>query len=715
MLACVLTVGAALAQQPATPQAWRDYEIILWQPTPAGSMAALHRLGVGAGMILGQRDAPLDASAVAQAVAPLRAAGLGFYVENIATDFYAAYHRWRPGHPVTWLFDQVRAAFAAGKPEAFWREPSLSDPAWRARIADRLRQHVRVFGPYHPLFYSLGDETGIADLAAAWDFDFSPVALDSFRAWLRTQYASLAALNRQWGTDFADWSAVLPMTTDAAVVRADENFSAWGDFKVWMDAEFADAMRAGTAAVHAADPAALAGLEGAQPPGWGGYNYARLAPAVDVMEPYDRGNNMELARAFNPGIVLLSTIGADGSSSTQYQIWHDLLLGARGLVIWDDHGALLGAAGQALAPTFAELRGGLGAQVIAAEPHRDAVGILYSQASFRVRWLLDRRADGKPWIARSSEAEWNDDNAWRVAMGEAASTLVHAGLQPRWLSEAMVSAGALHTDGVRLLILPQSIALAPATAAAVGAFIAGGGVVVTDAEPGRFDDHGRRLAEPLLAAAQLRRVAGFSRATLEPLWRAAGVSPGFRMLRPDGSPAANVTVRSFQDGAVELLGLQQDLSPTDTPASAEDINVAFDTPVWVRELRGAAPPRLTSRVAIRLDGTVPTLLALSADQLPAPVLSGPAQVAPGEAVTLRVALAGPSPAHLHVVHLQVFDPHGEAGPAHEGTLLIGTAPVAWSLQPAPDEPGRWTVRATDRLSGGVAVWSFSMRPRSGGD
>jgi hypothetical protein len=67
------------------------------------------------------------------------------------------------------------------------------------------------------------------------------------------------------------------------------------------------------------------------------------------------------------------------------------------------------------------------------------------------------------------------------------------------------------------------------------------------------------------------------------------------------------------------------------------------------------------------------------------------------------------------VHLQVFDPHGEAGPAHEGTLLIGTAPVAWSLQPAPDEPGRWTVRATDRLSGGVAVWSFSMRPRSGGD
>jgi hypothetical protein len=715
MLACLLTVGAALAQEPATPQTWRDYEIILWQPAPAGSMPVLRRLGVGAGMILGQRDAPLDASAVAQAVAPLHAAGLGFYVENIATDFYAAYHRWTPHHPVTWLFDQARAAFAAGDPAAFWRTPSLSDPAWRARIAARLQEHVRVFGPYHPLFYSLGDETGIADLAAAWDFDLSPIGLVSFRTWLHSQYGSLAALNQQWQTGFADWSAVLPMTTDAAVARADENFSAWGDFKVWMDAEFADAVRTGTAAVHAADPAAPAGIEGVQPPGWGGYDYARLAPAVDVMELYDRGDNMELARAFNPGLVLLSTIGADGSLPVQYQIWHDLLLGARGLVIWDDHGDLLGAAGQALAPTFAELRGGLGAQVIAAEPHRDAVGILYSQASFRVRWLLDRRADGKPWTSRSSEDEWDDDNAWRMAMGEAASTLVHTGLQPRWLSEAMVSAGALRADDVRLLILPQAIALAPEAAAQIRAFMAGGGVVVTDAEPGRFDEHGRRLAEPLLAAAQLRRVAGFSRATLEPLWRAAGVSAGFRVLRPDGSPAANVTVRSFQDGAVELLGLQRDPPPTGTPASAEDMNVAFDTSVWVRDLRGPTSARRTSRVAIHLDGTVPTLLALSPDQLPAPVLSGPAQVAPGEAVTLRVALAGPSPAHLHVVQLQVRDPRGEAGPAHEGTLLIGAAPLAWSLQPAPDEPGRWTVRATDRLGGGVAVWSFNVRPRSGGD
>ena len=51
----------------------------------------------------------------------------------------------------------------------------------------------------------------------------------------------------------------------------------WSDFKEWMDEAFARAVRAGTDAVHAADPGALAGIEGAQIPGWGGYDYTPAA------------------------------------------------------------------------------------------------------------------------------------------------------------------------------------------------------------------------------------------------------------------------------------------------------------------------------------------------------------------------------------------------------------------------------------------------------
>ena len=89
--------------------------------------------------------------------------------------------------------------------------------------------------------------------------------------------------------------------------RTDGNFAAWADFKAWMDVAFADALRRGTDAVHAADPSALAAIEGAQMPGWGGYDYTRLAHAVDVMEVYDAGENLSILRSFNPRLIPLTT------------------------------------------------------------------------------------------------------------------------------------------------------------------------------------------------------------------------------------------------------------------------------------------------------------------------------------------------------------------------------------------------------------------------
>lgn len=72
-------------------------------------------------------------------------------------------------------------------------------------------RHQSAFGP---LFYNLADEAGIADLAAAWDFDFSPASLAGFRAWLRTQYRDLNALNRQWSTSFAARGGTVLMIGD---------------------------------------------------------------------------------------------------------------------------------------------------------------------------------------------------------------------------------------------------------------------------------------------------------------------------------------------------------------------------------------------------------------------------------------------------------------------------------------------------------------------
>ena len=81
--------------------------------------------------------------------------------------------------------------------------------------------------------------------------------------------------------------------------------------------------------MHRADPTALAGLEGGQIPGWGGYDYSLLAPAVDVMEIYDEGNAVELARAFHPNLVSLRTSFGTGPREV-HAAWRHLLRGGRG-------------------------------------------------------------------------------------------------------------------------------------------------------------------------------------------------------------------------------------------------------------------------------------------------------------------------------------------------------------------------------------------------
>jgi len=139
---------------------------------------------------------------------------------------------------------------------------------------------------------------------------------------------------------------VQPELTDAAMRRTDQNFSAWSDFKAWMDVAFTDAFRTGTDAVHRADPAALAGLEGAQVPGWGGYDYGLLAGAVDVMEIYDTGNALELARVFNPALIPLGTAFSYGPREA-HRAWRELLHGGRGMVVWDDAGDVVGPDGAA--------------------------------------------------------------------------------------------------------------------------------------------------------------------------------------------------------------------------------------------------------------------------------------------------------------------------------------------------------------------------------
>ena len=481
--------------------------MILWHADGASParLAAARRLGVTAARVFGARAELSDAALAAElgrAAAPARAAGLSIYLENIATDFYAAYHRWRPDRPVSFAFDQVQARHQSDRadPSVFMREPSLSDPVWLARIAARLAAHARAARPARPLFYSLGDETGIADLAAAWDFDRSPASLAAFRAWLRRQYGSLAALNAEWGTGFADWDAVRPLTTDAALARSLTAISPPGPISGLDGRRLRDALRAGTGALHAATP----------PPAPASRARRRRAPAATTisgwplrstcMEISDGAPPARLARALNPALVPLTTIGGGGGGDAAPVVAGAARRRPRRGAVGPAAASWSATDGDARA---ARARAGAAARR-AARPGRrrparrpaaaGPVAILYSPASFRAGWLLDRRAEaarGADWSRRRAETKSRTTRRLRgTAPGGRGAGASRPGAA--WLTP--VDAGR------RRLARRHARAAAAAGAGAVGrrawqlrASPPRGGRCSPTA-PGGFDAHGRRRA-----------------------------------------------------------------------------------------------------------------------------------------------------------------------------------------------------------------------------
>ncbi len=610
LLLAALLAGLAA---PAWAGAFDTYQLLMWQERTPAQIEGLMRLGF-TGTKLRATGGTVDPAELQAHIA----SGLPWYLENVATDLYAPYHRYIPGKSVTWLFDEAKARrrqnpFDTG---VFEREPSLSDEAWQRRIADRLAALVAAQRQYSPLFYNLADEAGIGDLAAAWDADISPASLHAMRAWLRTQYPSLAALNAEWGTDFADWDAVKPMLTDAALHRTDGNYAAWGDFKAWMDVAFARAVRAGTDALHRADPAALAALEGGQLPGWGGYDYSQLALSVDVFEIYDEANAVALARAANPDLILLRTsfVGGDGPEA-----WRNMLAGGRGTVVWDSGDDVVTTDGRPkprgveLGRVVAAIRA-VAPAIAASTPDRDAVGVLVSQASFRLRWLLDRR-DGAPWSDRSAGREY-EDNAWRASRREMLQRLAALGTEPRLLSSAALEGGALGRDGIKVLLLPHALALSDAEVVAIRAFAAAGGKVLADTEPGLFDGHLRRREAPPLddiapvSEAIMRRGGPPDASLLDGMAEqlaASGAGPRAAFRTDDGTRATGIEARWFRRGSARLLSLQA-ASPH---AAANRLTVELGAPATIRDLRTGASLGTRARFTIELDPADPTLLELS--------------------------------------------------------------------------------------------------------
>src|SRR5947209_3034171 len=187
--------------------------------------------------------------------------------------------------------------------------------------------------------------------------------------------------------------------------------------------------------------------------GWGGSECWRIGEYLNAIEPYDIGNNIEILRSLNPGMVVLTTSFARGPWE-KHRVWYEMLHGNRGLIIWDDKAAFVGAdnaageRGREVAPYYNELRAGVGALLINSERVADAVAIHYSQPSMRIEWMLAQRPKGESWVTRNSSTEYRDSPFLRLRESWCRLIEDH-GLQYNFVSYRQVEQGELLRRGYR--------------------------------------------------------------------------------------------------------------------------------------------------------------------------------------------------------------------------------------------------------------------------
>jgi hypothetical protein len=528
--------------RPAT-DGWEEFPVFAWANYPVSAANLLRQIGVDSTII----NKGADDERVLKS-------NMRFYAEQLSPDEISLYHRpytlsWdpveKPVYPDRTKFFQLnwewlrkrykdRRAMLGNQSMAqdvegqkiLWRAQCLNRPDTRWNVRKRLEYLVNLRKAYRPAYYSIGDEPGLTDQAAPFDFCYCPFCMEKMRVWLEQKYGTLAALNAQWGTAFAAWDDVLPLTTDDTMrlIQANGetdvaryNLSSWCDHRAFNDDSVAGMYDFARNVIHEIDPFAVAGIEGGQlPTTFGGWDYAKLVRSMDIIEHYNYGQNDEVIRSLTPHIRKLICFFGTGDAVNQ-RMWYQVIHGDVGQIHYDVGHRFVDPVKKTLtkdaevtAPTLREIKGGIAKQLSLMDRLPERVGIHYSHPSLNVLWLLEALPEGENWIDRNSDEEDDPKRRRSVVLRDAwCKVLEDLQLQYRFVAYDDLESANLLARGYRAFILPQSVSMTARECAALRRFVEGGGVLIADARPAIFDGRGKGLG-----AGQLDDLFGVTRKDL---------------------------------------------------------------------------------------------------------------------------------------------------------------------------------------------------------
>jgi len=503
-----------------------DYYVTMWNffkpffDTPEKAKRAIRRyrdLGSNAGTMM---SSMVDHQAFLES---MKAFGTEFKYKGIKTEKAFPfkenrfpYYLMNVLRPIYWDWNDAKPKFRemyrkfdkARDRKTFIRVPCVNDP----KVIEAMDRHTRhildvlrdegVLGLCH--YYDLRDEPSVTSFILASDVCFCEHCMTRMRAWLKETYGGLRGLNNAWETRFKAWKDVAPLTSQEMLERREAghfNFAPWADHRTFQNDSFLRTLKFGADIIKEYDPEALVGICGTQCPSvFGGYDFAKIGPAMDFVEAYNFGCSVHLWRSLrrDQGVPIMMTSfwAPDRAAMLEARLWTYVYqaAGSSGTIIWESNALfdpktedvkpLKGTAG--FGRVLGELRSGAPRLLQRSTGQSSAVAVHYSHASVNADFTL---SCPPRW---QSVAAWEDDKGALYPTRDAwFSLLEDLGLRPVFVSSQEIEAGELAKGKFKLLVLPRSVAISDKEARAMRAFVKAGGVLAADSFPGRMDEHCR--------------------------------------------------------------------------------------------------------------------------------------------------------------------------------------------------------------------------------
>lgn len=635
------------------------------------------------------------------------------------------------------------------------RKYCLNDPAYRELVRTELEELCSPWVPFSPLSYYVYEEPSLTCYGDAVDICFGEHCMKAMRQWLQDEYATLEALNAQWGTGFTTWDQVIP--DDHKEAQARGNYSSWADHRTFMARTYANSYKMILDELRELDPNAIVLNSGTQDSApHNGCDYSLLNRYTLHLNAYQ----YEVHRSLSPEVKISGGAGYGVMGRQVFRnFYQNLFKGANGglYIFWQyctvDPDLTLNRSAQDMVKGFDELRGqGIGKLVGLAAPDNHGIAIHYSYPSIHGTWIVDGEVKDHVTYRTSPSFDRFDDNTagWLEILRD-------CGLQFDFISYGGVEAGELIEKGFDTFVMPMSVALSDEEIDRIAEFVEAGGTVIADALPGVMDKHCA-----FRNSAKLQKVFGISapKATagvivaaggetklklagaralksengkpvlvtnrygkgqawllnyfhhtysadkqndrhgpalenLRQVLEIAGVRPRVRLTGADGSPVSGCERYLFNNGATRLLGLVPDMGRS----GAERIEVRLDDELSIYDVRRKRFLGRSDRFLTVIEPGEPCLFAFVNGRITGFELQAPSAAGLGEEVTLEFRASGTGDLRS-VACVTVTDPSGVEREIYGGNRDIVDSSGNASFRTALNDPaGVWLVEVMEAVSG----------------